>query len=98
MKEDFIQAIKIAIKQIDEDGKEFICLTKGFYYNRTLLHTFREKAKEYAVDFISDSDYSWWEWHWKDDRYVLSEKIRFLQDLLIEVEQMSEEQLIERIK
>lgn len=97
-----MSAIEVAIEEIGVNTN-FICLTVGFRMNPylcKLLRTFKDTAKQYAVEYWGGSD-SWWKWGgWNDkvNGHIYREKKRFLRDLLIEVEKMSEEELIGRIK
>lgn len=43
---------------------------------------YREMSKNYAKEFVNDGD-SWWRWLDCDDRkFVISEKYRFIKDLI----------------
>lgn len=67
---------------VDEDklneNSRFICVSIS-NYNKTEFSNYREMAKKYARDYVADSDYAWW---YDINSYVISEKKRFIRDLI----------------
>ena len=78
-----MKTLKEELQEIlDEDklnqNTRFICINLSSE-NKLELAKYREMAKNYAREYITDMDYVWW---YELSNYVISEKYRFIKDLI----------------